>query len=109
MALYFANVVVKVYSICSSYVYQNVTPHEACNDNHYHLFSDSDNQVRLKLSSPWYTQIQCQLGVCNLSWCDFVFFTKRRIVIDRITFDPDFYVKIIEKSTKFFKKYVLQA
>lgn len=72
-----------------SYIYQNVTPSEACNDNHYHIYCDENGRVKLKISSPWYLQIQGQMGVCGLSWCDFVFYTKKRISVDRVQYDPD--------------------
>lgn len=43
---------------------------------------DENNDVRLKHTSPWYVQIQGQMGICKSLWCDFVFFTRRGIIID---------------------------
>ena len=92
-----------------SFTHQNVTPKDACLDDHYHLYCDENNQVRLKESSSWFVQIQGQMGVCNLPWCDFVFFTRRGISIDRIYFDEDIFYGIVQKCEKFFHKYVLPA
>jgi hypothetical protein len=57
--------------------YQNVEPSEACKDDHYHLYLDENNDTRLKQTSPWYIQIQGQMGICKVLWCDFVFFHKK--------------------------------
>lgn len=46
-----------------SFTYQNVEPLEACKDDHYHLYIDENNDVRLKHTSPWYVQIQGQMGI----------------------------------------------
>ncbi|XP_061195896.1 uncharacterized protein LOC133204152 [Saccostrea echinata] len=61
-----------------SFTYQNVEPLEACKDDHYHLYIDENNDVRLKQTSPWYIQIQGQMGICKSLWCDFIFFHKKR-------------------------------
>ena len=92
-----------------SFTYQNVEPSEACKDDHYHLYLDENNDTRLKQTSPWYIQIQGQMGICKVLWCDFVFFTRKGIVIDRIEFDPEIYSEIVKKCNKFFEKYVITA
>lgn len=92
-----------------SFTYQNVEPLEACKDDHYHLYIDENNDVRLKHTSPWYVQIQGQMGICKSLWCDFVFFTRRGIIIDRINFDGDMFFDIVQKCNKFFDKYVVNS
>ncbi|KAK3086709.1 hypothetical protein FSP39_022335 [Pinctada imbricata] len=92
-----------------SYMHQNVTPHEACLDDHYHIYCDENNQVKLKESSSWYLQIQGQMGVCELKWCDFVFFTRKGISVDRIHYDHDIFSGIVLKCDKFFNKYGVDA
>ena len=92
-----------------SFTHQNVTPRQACEDRHYHVYLDENSEVKLKTSSSWYLQIQAQLGVCKRPWCDFVLFTKRGYAVDRVLFDKELYVEIVNKSRKFFETYIANA
>ncbi|XP_069116847.1 uncharacterized protein [Argopecten irradians] len=92
-----------------SFMYKNQTPQEACADNHYHVYLDENDDVRLKPGTSWYTQIQGQLGVCGKKWCDFILYTKKGFVVDRIYFDAEFYRHIVEKCTAFFDKYIMKS
>lgn len=62
---------------------------------HYHLTLDENENVRLKIDSSWYIQIQGQLGVCYKNWCDFVYFTKKGFINAHI-----FFVKNVQKYCK---------
>lgn len=44
---------------------------------HYHVALDENENVRLKIDSSWYIQIQGQLGVCYKNWCDCIFYKER--------------------------------
>ena len=92
-----------------SFVHQNKDPKDACLDDHYHITLDENENVRLKLDSPWYIQIQGQLGVCHRKWCDFVFFIKKGFIVDRIYFDAELYKNIVIKASKFFETYIIPA
>lgn len=92
-----------------SFLYQNKMPKDACIDDHYHVVLDENENIRLKFDSPWYVQIQGQLGVCQKQWCDFVFYTKKGFVVDRIYFDELVFQRIVEKSQMFFEKYLFRA
>lgn len=35
------------------------------------------------------------MGICKFLWCDFVFFIRRGIIIDRINFDGDMFFDIV--------------
>ena len=90
-----------------SYTYQNETPDTACADDHYHVFKDANGDIKLKHSSSWYLQIQGQMGVCKLKYCDFILYTRKGIAVDRVHFDPQVYDEIVTKCKKFFELYVL--
>lgn len=92
-----------------SFLYQNKMPKDACIDDHYHVVLDENENIRLKFDSPWYVQIQGQLGVCQKQWCDFVFYTKKGFIVDRIYFDELVFQRIVEKSQMFFEKYLFRA
>ena len=90
-----------------SYQFRLNHPQEACQDKDYHVFLDDDGAFRLKESSPWYVQIQGQLGVTGLDWCDFLLYTKKGFLTERIYFDKELYLTIVNKCEKFFTTYVL--
>ncbi|XP_062576556.1 uncharacterized protein LOC134238447 [Saccostrea cucullata] len=93
-----------------SYSHQNETPYDIAGDSSYHLYRDESNgSVYLRPDSPWYIQIQGQLGILSLPWCDFVFYTKRGLLTDRIYFDCDVFNSIVQKCTLFFEKYLCNA
>jgi len=49
------------------------------------------------------------MGVCKLNWCDFVFYTKKDFIVDRIYYDSEFHRNIVTKSKLFFNKYIVRA
>lgn len=75
----------------------NKDPNEACMGYHYHVALDEN--VRLKIDSSWYIQIQGQLGVCYKNWCDFVYFTKKGFVKCIYIFYEKMYKNIVNKAS----------
>ena len=68
-----------------------------------------DHKLRLKKSHSYYDQIQMQLALTTKSWCDFVFFTLKGMVIDRVHFDQEHWINLKEKILTFYFKYLLDA
>lgn len=87
---------------------QKLTGEEIAHRGDYHIKMEGE-QVKLKESSPWFTQIQCALGVTKYSWCDFVLFTQKapRITVQRIFFDSERYNMKIERALGFHNKYIM--
>lgn len=86
---------------CSS-KYQDLKPIEVANLNTYHVFNEN-GEVKVKPKSPWYVQMQTQMGVCNKKQCDLVFFTRKGIAVDTIDFDPVLYNEIVDSCQLFFE------
>lgn len=61
-----------------------------------------EDKWHLRKQHTYYYQVQTQLNVCQLSYCDFVLWTKNGIEIDRIVRDIAFYNEMIEDVTHFF-------
>ena len=82
-----------------SYKYRKCTVVQICDEN-YHIYLDSNGDMRLKHSSPWYFQIQCQLAVADVLYCDFVMYMyleglaacKHKIHVDINSFYAQFVV-----------------
>ena len=55
------------------------------------LCEDINGQCKLKRTHAYFTQVQGQMGVSGASWCDFIFYTKKGISVERIPFDPAYW------------------
>ena len=53
-----------------------VTPLEACSDPNF-CCQNIDGKCKLKVTHPYYVQVQGQMGVTGAEWCDFVVFPKK--------------------------------
>ena len=73
-------------------------------------FHIDDGQVKLKTdkSSPYYCQIQCQLGVTQRKWCDLVIYTHVDIFVTRIDFNNVFWSETTDKLVTFYKQYIIK-
>ncbi len=58
-----------------------MTGEEIVRKGNYHLKLGEGNEVQLKCTSWWYTQVQSQLAVTEYSWCNFVVFTQKELHI----------------------------
>lgn len=59
--------------------------------------------MRLKRKHAHFYQVQMQMYVCNLRYCDYVVWTTEEIYIERIPFDVEFAKAMVSKCTNFFK------
>lgn len=75
----------------------------------YHVAFDSNGNIKLKTTSPWYTQIQGHMGVSGYPWCDFVMYTKKppHITVERIYFREEEYELNVAKAVVFYEKFVM--
>ena len=56
----------------------------------------------LKRNHAYHYQIQLQLEVCKLSYCDFVVWTEKEFVVERITAVNQFFSSVIDTVQYFF-------
>ena len=71
--------------------YQSVTPQEAATMSDF-CCELVDGNISLKQNHEYYSQVQGQMAVCNIKWCDFVIYTSKGISVQRIIFDEDFWL-----------------
>ena len=69
--------------------------------------TQKNGQWILRRDHTYYYQIQTQLNVCNLSYCDFVVWTEGDSAVERITVDNTFYETVMEDVKHFFIKGLL--
>lgn len=67
-----------------------MTPLEACSDPNF-CCQKIDGKCKLKVTHPYYAQVQGQMGITGAEWCDFVVFTKKGMSVERIAFDRQYW------------------
>ena len=70
------------------------------------FMTDRDGTLSLKSDHQHYYQVQGQLMVTGVEFCDFVVFTKKDLVIQRIFPDLIFMQDLLDKLTEFHCQYV---
>lgn len=51
----------------------------------------------LKKDHQYFSQVQGQLGICGVDWCDFVVYTNKGMDIERILFDAVYFHTMMNK------------
>lgn len=88
------------------YTLRNLTPEEACKEPTF--YCDLINgKPQLQRSHIYYYQIQGQLGICGLKWCDFVCFFTKGLIIERVQFDEHFWEAMITKLTAYYQQHIM--
>ena len=67
----------------------------------------NDDSFHLKSTYMYYHQIQGQMGITGLKWCDLIIYCEDDIHVERIKFDSDFFQKIKDKVDVFYFNYSL--
>ena len=73
-----------------------------------YLSTNADNHLKLKESHKYYYQVQCQLALSGLEWCDFFTYISDSLYhCERILFDQNFFEKAKDKVDLFFFNFYL--
>lgn len=65
--------------------------------------------VRLNKKHKYYAQVQGEMAVMSLPWCDFVVWTAAQtnnIFVERIHFDPEFVSTMMPRLVEFYMKHI---
>ena len=60
-----------------------------------------DKELKLKQSHRYYTQVQFQMYVCHVTFCDFVVFTLNGISVHTVDYNPGFVSELVRKCSEF--------
>ena len=55
----------------------------------------------LKTNHSYYTQVQMQMGVMGLGWCDFMVWCQKDFVVIRVAFDQDLWATMRQQLVEF--------
>ena len=66
-----------------------------------------DGKLALNGDLAYYYQVQAQIFVCNVDYCDFIVWTERDVHIERILPDIAFWDQVVSKAADFFQQAIL--
>ena len=73
-----------------------------------HEFKNSFlNKFGLNRNHKYFTQVQGQLAVCQKRYCDFIVWTPKGMLVERIEEDPNFTESLVRKLTTFYVAHML--
>ena len=76
----------------------SMTPTEIANKYpDFYMKLGDDYQLHLPPNHSYYAQIQGEMAVLDVEWCDFVVFSNDIVVVDRIVADYDYWEDLLEK------------
>ena len=90
------------------YTHQLSTVEEATSDPNF--FAEMHNgKVTLKHSHKHFYQVQGQMALAKVQWCDFIIYTFKNHTVERIQFDYEFWDTAQTKLTEFYFSYIPKA
>lgn len=89
------------------YAYKNSTIAEAAGQKNVCLKKDEFGKIHLDKSHAYYYQVQAQIFICGVEYCDFVVWTTRDLFVQRILPDQEFWENALSASSEFFSKCIL--
>ena len=93
---------------CSGSSIVHLSPADIAKNHKTFYLQHVDGTVQLKRSSTYYAQVQGEISLLGVDWCDFVVFTPAGLHVERIHADPEYWEQILfPKLSKFFFDYVL--
>ena len=87
--------------------YKNNDPYDICFISKSFCLEIVNGKIYLKKSHSYYDQVQMQLALTTQSWCDFIFYTNKGMVIDRVRYNENHWVALQEKLLKFYFNFLL--
>ena len=91
------------------YVCANMSLAQASMKSSSFCLQNGNGTLQLKRNHQYFYQIQVQLHVTRLLWCDFVVWTPNEIYIEKIDYDQRFIEKAISKARTFYFTVFLPA
>lgn len=66
-----------------------------------------DLMLHLPETHQYYAQVQGEIAILNVEWCDFVVFSNGIVVVDCILADHDYCTKMCKTLDEFYVKHVI--
>ena len=92
------------YSI-NGHITVSMTPTEIA-EKHPENRSD-DGLLHLPHDHAYYAQVQGEMALLDVEWCDFVVFSNYTVLVDRIMANYDYWMDLLEKLEQFYLQHVI--
>ena len=89
------------------YKYKDKSFKEASEESTFYLSCTAGGGFTLKNKHAYYYQVQLQMKVCEVDYCDFVVWRPGELVVLRISPNKSFIDSAVDKATTFYKSGVL--
>lgn len=71
------------------------------------MHKGEDGLLHLPHDHSYYAQVQGEMAVMNVEWCDFVIYSNGEVLVDRIVADYDYWTELNDKLDDFYMQYVV--
>lgn len=89
------------------YSCRNITINEACTSVKSFCCQLYDDSVTLKHNHNYYYQIQGSMAITGAQWCDFIVWSPKQCAVERIPFNPTFWLSTKLYLTSIYYNYIL--
>jgi len=62
----------------------------------------NNDLLHLPTDHAYYAQVQGEMAVLDVQWCNFVVFSNNTVVVDQIVADYDYWIDLLEKLKQFY-------
>ena len=66
-----------------------------------------NDKIVLKKDHPYYDQVQMQMAITGIKWCDFVVYSRKSLLIDRVRFNNQYWLDLQRKIYEFYFRYYI--
>ena len=73
----------------------------------FFMHRGEDGFLHLPHTHPYFAQVQGEMAILNVEWCDFVVFSNDVVVVDRILADYDYWSELCETLEEFYVHHVI--
>lgn len=85
-----------------------LTPYEIAEQfPEFFMKKGSDGLLHLPVDHGYYTQVQGEMAILGVEWCDFVVYSNGMVIVDRILADADYWENLEEKLEQFYLCHVV--
>ena len=82
----------KVYDGMCTEHYKDIDPKDICfmSKDPCIIYDKETDRLHINKKHSYYNQVQMQLALSYQTWCDFILYTSKGLVIDRVEFDEKY-------------------
>jgi hypothetical protein len=100
---------VGVVEIKCPYTARAITPRQAAMSYSEFCCEIINGKLRLKREHNYYYQVQGQMAIAGVEWCDFVLFTFKGMFIERIRYDESFWTTTCNRLTDLYLHHFVET